>query len=185
MYRFFLILILALSGCATSFFDRDSRDPVYHQGGGTVIAPVLPTTGTIVGKEFQPGNQRLSEQRTMTPEELAITGVVATGVTLAMNKDYYRSSYLSGHCICMAENEPSFMIPCGTVTIVLETRDGEEVSRITSDDGEFVFPVERNLDYQIRAFSPYYSSSQKKVPLLQMGDQIVLHLTQKMARTGE
>lgn len=183
--RFLLIFTLILSGCASTFFDRDQRNPIYHNGGTTVLTPVLPTTGTVIGKEFHPSNERVSQKRSLSPEELAIGGVLASGVTLAMNKDYYKSSFISGRCRCVARNEPDFEIPCGTVTVILEDREGNEISRITSEDGEFVFPVEKDRQYHVMADSPFYVGRYKETSPLQMGDSVVLQLSEKISRTGE
>lgn len=121
----------------------------------------------------------------MTSEELALTGMVLSGISIAMNRDYYKSSYLSGRCICEYEKELGFEVPCSNLTIVLKNQKGEPVAHIQSTDGEFVFSVDKNQAYRIGVESDRYRVTRVPTEPLKMGDNIVLHLMEKTPRLGE
>lgn len=121
-----------------------------------------------------------------SPEQMAVAGVVLSGLSLALNRDYYKSSYISGRCSCRAQKEREFEIPCSHVSVILQDLRGNEVSQLHTDDGEFIFPVEKGKLYQVKVDSSRYEiAAAKTSPVLEMGDSVILPLIEKVPTLSE
>lgn len=175
--KYQLIFILVLVGCAgPGYFDRDRNSPVYQRGGDLILVPHIPVRSIISSRSKTeptetpvPSTQELSQTQ-------ALSGLVLSGLSLATNKDYYRSSFLSGRCVCHSPKEKNFEIPCSNVNVILEDQKGRVVSRHLSMDGTFSFPVSKKVQYKLRALSSHYKEMKAPKSWYQMGDDVVLHL---------
>ena len=161
-----LCTLLLLSGCAARNFHSDHSNPTYHSGGDQILLPGV--ADKVLGNEPSP------HIRPENDPGLALGGVLASGVLLALNNDYYQSSSIGGRLVC-GTPMPGIEIPCNRVVVILKNSQGQEVNRVTSEDGQFFFQVSRLKDYEIAVDSPRYRLA-KEVKNLNRGDNVLLRL---------
>lgn len=183
LLRAALVALLILSGCASNaYFDRDHANPLYHTGGSVVFRPILPYQAKLVAQSTLSTYREYKAGATPI-EQAVLMGGLASGVSLVLNRDYYKSSYIGGRFACKPALENSFEVPCGNITVILEDLSGREISQIQASDDEFVFLVEKGKEYRVRIASNRYQLPSKSSPALMMGDNIVLHLVQKKSES--
>ena len=176
--------LLLLCSCATNArFDSDRYSPAYYRGGSRIFVPYLGSSLRSMLDSGGGANNWGSKSavklngRTVAEEDAAV-GVILSGISLLINKGYYQSSYLTGNCVCHSQMD-SLNLPCSNVLVALYDDEGKERGRILSEDGEFVFPVEKDKYYRIGIISKKYKLGRHTAQSLRMGDSVVLHLNPK------
>jgi hypothetical protein len=119
---------------------------------------------------------RYGQNPSDNPVGTVAAALISSGISLAGNPDFFESDFLSGRCLCRRKVKDGLEFPCSNITLVLSDLEGREVGRVTTTDGEFVFPVKRDEQYQIRAVAKKYYIPSETERILHRGDDVVLHL---------
>lgn len=126
----------------------------------------------VAGKE----SLEKDEPNDLKPAEEAIASTVASGVFLALNPDYYRSSYIRGRTLCHFEQETGFEIPCGNLQLNFIDQESKEIHPVSVEAGEFSFRAELNRRYAVSLQNPKFQIIRHLEKPLRMGDEVVLRI---------
>jgi hypothetical protein len=170
----FLFLI---AGCATSSrFESDRYSAAYYSGSDSFrISGLRTAVGRVVGTASDTAETGNTMNQPPAGEQ-AVFSLIMSGLSLAINRDYYKSSAISGRCLCANDAASEFQVPCSNIGVILRDLDSDEIRRIQSDDGEFAFGVERDRRYRVSVNSRKFKSARSLDRPLVMGDNIVVHL---------
>lgn len=153
-------LFLILS-CASTY-ESDKSDPNYQHG------PYTPGGITASGPEAA-GE--------------ATVGAVASGIALALNRDYYKTKALTGQCLCRASEDSPIELPCPALDVVISDAKGKELSRVQTQNGEFAFRVQPKVTYRLRIEAARYRVTAPAPGNLALGDDVILHLVREKGTT--
>jgi hypothetical protein len=159
--RLILILTigLTLAACASRNFESDKSNPYYHEGKVSGYPVTNITTSSP------------------NASDSALTAIV-TGISLAANRDYYRSQAITGKCICSSGVANSMEIPCPELDVAIFDVKGKELSRTTTTGGEFAFRVPKGQPYHVNVVHKHFRL-QTSARDLHLGDDVILRLVPK------
>lgn len=178
-FRIFLPSLFLFSACAgqRAYYATDRYSAIYHSGGESFsFKPIGSVRGILGSSDESETESQQKNPPVLSREEQAIGGLLLSGLSLAMNQDYYKSPFISGRCLCRSRTAPELEIPCTNVGVILRDLDSEEVRRIQADDGEFMFEVEKDRRYQISVKSLRFQMVNSFQKPLVFGDNVVVHL---------
>lgn len=180
--RVFCFFLLVLGGCAsTARFERDKYSTAYHAGGDRlVVSGIAPTAKHLAGVEDATAKQAAPPIR---PEDQAMSSLFLSGLSLAMNSDYYKSPYIKGFAQCHFEHEPDFKVPCGNFGVEFRDHETGERYPVQVEGGEFSFEASDGRSYEIALVGERYRFSRPLAGLVRVGDSIVLHLTRNSPKS--
>lgn len=153
-YFSYLISVFLILACSSKY-QTDKNDPNYQSGIG--YAPLVN------------GNSA----------ESAAVAALITSISLAANRDYYKNIAITGKCVCLASSQSNLSIPCGNLTVSLTDPNGKELTRTETQNDEFAFQVPKSRGFRIQVHSKSYKISDMPTHDLFVGDDVVLHLSQK------
>jgi hypothetical protein len=178
--RLFFCFLLFLTGCASNArFERDRYSSAYQSGGDRFfISQFSSAVRNIAGED----DDKPRKNAIVQPQDEALANLVVSGIALVMNRDYYKSPYISGRTLCHFVHEPEFEVPCGGVTILLRDRLTGELHRIQTEGSEFTFGGEEGHSYSLSLSEGRYHLAQPISAPLIVGDSVVLHLSRSAKR---
>jgi hypothetical protein len=175
-----LAVSLLLTSCASNArYERDRFCSSYQTGGDRLF---ISQVGSAVRAAAGDETIRAKTAPVTRPEDEAVTNLVFSGLALAMNRDYYKSPYISGRAQCHFEEEPEFEVPCGNTLLYLKDRGTGEVHSVPDEGGEFAFEGDLGHSYTLSLPNGRYELAQPVPNGLIVGDDIVLHLVRTRAR---
>lgn len=155
-----LVTLSLLCACASRRYEDDKTDPNYQSGA------LFPMTVPAQQQGYSGGE--------------ATVGLVASAIALAANRDYYKSSALTGKCLCRDSAGENLALPCGNVTVVITDPAGKPLTRTQTASGEFAFRVQPKASYRLEIESDRYRLEKRKPDReYQLGDDVILHLVRK------
>ena len=176
-----LILTLVLTllcHCASKRYDDDKSNPDYYDPRTKIVSDnsVRPTDPA------KPGMPEVNVGVGLGRADAVVAGVLATGILLTANRDYYRSTAITGKCICGGAVNSNIQLPCTHVTVLISDSNGKELARVEPNNGEFAFRVKKGIAYRLNVESKKY-----KLPTVPtantrqyfIGDDVILNLIQK------
>ncbi len=174
---FFAILSAVLTSCSHSYFTHDRTNPNYYSGG-TRFYPINFWKITQKQEEAPEGqtNKPVPEQPKSVSETEAAVGVLASGISLLIYRDYYQSPHISGTCVCAGVKDSVIEIPCPELAVKLLDASGKEVQRSHTVGGEFFFSVPPDKEFSVEVDSSDYQILGEPKRALYLGDQVILHL---------
>ncbi len=178
MLRVCLLFIFFLTSCSHNYFVQDRSNPHYYTGGSRFFP--INFLGMAKQVSEKPGsidsvNESASSSNRVQAEQAAAS-VLASGISLLVNKDYYESPYISGTCLCSSVKDSVIELPCSDLTLKLLDSAGREIQKVHTHDGDFMFAVEANKEYAVTVESVSYQVlGDVKKPLF-LGDKVLIHL---------
>jgi hypothetical protein len=168
LISFFSILVLTLSHCASRTYEDDQSDPSYQSGKNF---PVGQNVGT-------PPDSPLAKDPLLPNQDAnnAAIGLVASAISLAANRDYYKSVAITGKVICRSSAQNQIQFPCNNVEVALLDTEGKTLTQVEPSGGEFAFRVPENKLFRLKIASTYYKMSPVVTKSLVRGDDVILNL---------
>jgi len=159
------VILFLLAGCASdqARYDSDKDSPSYWSG-----SPAQSPTNLNGYQNYNPPAVDAGE---------AVAGIIGAGTFLAMNRNYYKHSAITGRVVCRGEGKNDMEIPCGRVDVVIVNGKGTEVGRTQTEGDNFAFKVKSNTTYHLKIDSKKYVMTPIETPDLQLGDDVILRLS--------
>jgi hypothetical protein len=146
-------MLLLITACA-SHYESDRNDPNYQKGLSYPVPLAAESTG---------------------PETAAV-GLAAAGIALAANRDYYKSTAITGLVFCRSATAETIEIPCSNAQVMLADSKGHQLTSVQTNRGEFAFRVEKSRPYRLKVSAPGYVPAAPLPKEAYLGDDLVIHL---------
>lgn len=154
---FTVLVILLVNACAGRSVPQEAAEPFYFDG----LAPAFPGFAERAQTEPAPMIE--------DPNAVVLSAIIDRG------DESIERAFISGRFICHPESYEAFELPCRNVSVAVQDDAGREVQRIVTNDGDFVFPAEKEKRYYMRVLSKHRPETADPLAL-RFGEDAVLHL---------
>ncbi len=151
----YLVLTLLLTNCAGRSYESDRTDPSYQK---------------VQTSPYDPSGR---------DQALAAGTLVAAGIALASNRDYYKSVAITGRCVCVNKPSDTIEFPCPPLEVVLKDLKGHELTRVQPFNGDFAIRVQKEVAYRIQVVSEKFKADPPPSHNLYLGDDVIIRLVRK------
>lgn len=162
------MVTLTLCDCTSRTYQDDKSDPSYQSGKTFPLNQNVPAaSGSPAAQEpLIPGTEGTN----------AAIGLIATGIALAANRDYYKSVAITGKVICRSSPHDPIQFPCNNVEVMLIDSAGKTLTQVEPNAGEFAFRVPEKKPFHLKISSTHYRMKPDTTKPLMRGDDIILNL---------